>query len=177
MRIAPGMRRYARLFVDAVAREIAELRALLERPLVAPLRSNRSRNASYIGKQVRDVVDEILELPLRKRPRRPVADRLRFRQAHVLQVAHEIGERDLHAVTRETRPRFAYRRRSPEPSRSDRQKSSGRTRARVPTTVVSTSRTTSGTQSRRRQADRRSPRRRRTRAARPSTAARSVRSA
>ena len=48
--------------------------------------------------EMRDVVDEILDLPLRERARRPIADRLRLRQSHAADAAHQIGQRHLHSV-------------------------------------------------------------------------------
>ncbi|MGB6523254.1 MAG: hypothetical protein WBE83_15925 [Candidatus Cybelea sp.] len=50
-----------------------------------------------------DVADEVLDLPLGKWPRRPIADGLRFRQTHAADAAHEVGERDLHTVTEKRR--------------------------------------------------------------------------
>ena len=52
---------------------------------------------------MRDVADEVLDLPFGERPRRPIADRLRFRQPHAANAAHQIGERNLHAVAEKRR--------------------------------------------------------------------------
>ncbi len=91
------------LLVVTVARDFTQLDALLERPLVPPHMLQPFAQRVVHRQQMRDVVDEIFELLRRERTRRPVAHRLRFRQTDVLHVAHQIRERNLHAVTEKRR--------------------------------------------------------------------------
>ena len=69
-----------------------------------------------------DVVDEILQLLFAERPRRPIADGLRLCKPNADEIANEIGERYLHAVS-EKRRRYLrieeFRRHASEPFGED----------------------------------------------------------
>ncbi len=97
------MRRYSAAFVHAIALYVGKLFAFLVCPPVTAFAFETLAQRVVQCEQMRDVADEILDLPFGEWPSRPIADRLRLRQAHVAHAANEIGEGHLHAVTQKRR--------------------------------------------------------------------------
>ncbi len=99
----PGDAQIEALRVDCVTLRIDERAGFFFEPGEAPAPDEPFAQAILQREEVADVVDEVLDLLRRERPRAPIADRLRFAQPHAGDVLHEIRKRDRHPVSAERR--------------------------------------------------------------------------